>query len=60
MTFNQNVDLVLRLLDCGLLYGADAWTMTTFDELALGVFERKVLRKIYGPFRISNGEYRSR
>jgi len=33
-----------------LLYGAEAWTLTTADEQALGVFERKILRKIYGPF----------
>ena len=33
-----------------LLYGAEAWTLSTADEQALGVFERKVLRKIYGPY----------
>ena len=35
-------------------------TMTTSDEAALGVFERKILRKIYGPLRVGNGEYRRR
>ena len=29
-----------------LLYGAEAWTLTSADEQALGVFERKILRKI--------------
>ncbi|WP_215796742.1 hypothetical protein, partial [Vibrio anguillarum] len=43
-----------------LLYGAEAWTVSTSDETALGVFERKVLRKIYGPLNIGNGEYRRR
>ncbi|XP_054086050.1 putative uncharacterized transposon-derived protein F52C9.6 isoform X2 [Zeugodacus cucurbitae] len=43
-----------------LMYGAEAWTMTTSDETTLGVFERKVLRKIYGPLNIGNGEYRRR
>ena len=33
--------------------------MSQTDETALGVFERKILRKIYGPI-IENGEYRRR
>ena len=33
-----------------LLYGAETWTLTSSDEQTLGVFERKILRKIYGPF----------
>ena len=40
-----------------LLYGAETWTQTSSDEQALGVFERKILRKIYGPFR-DRGEWR--
>lgn len=42
-----------------LLYGAEAWTLTAADENRLGTFERKVLRKIYGPLCV-NGEYRRR
>ena len=33
--------------------------MTSSDEQALGVFERKILRKIYGPF-CDRGEWRIR
>ena len=33
-----------------LLYGAEVWT----DTAALGVFERKVLRKIFGPVRVGD------
>ena len=33
--------------------------MSQADETALGVFERKILSKIYGP-TIDNGEYRRR
>ena len=32
------------------------WKLTSLDEQALGVFERKILRKIYGPF-CDRGEY---
>ena len=42
-----------------LLYGAETWTLTSSDEEALGVFERKILRKIYGPF-CYRGEWRIR
>ena len=42
-----------------LLYGAETWTLSLADEHALGVFERKVLRKIYGP-RCEAGTWRIR
>jgi hypothetical protein len=32
-------------------YGPETWTMSAGDENALHVFERKVLRRIYGPVR---------
>jgi hypothetical protein len=32
-----------------LMYGAEAWVLSMSDEARLGVFERKILRRIYGP-----------
>jgi hypothetical protein len=32
-------------------YGTECWVLTKKDELQLAVFERKVLRKIFGPIR---------
>jgi hypothetical protein len=29
-------------------YGSESWTLTMGEERALAVFERKILRKIYG------------
>ena len=31
------------------MYGAATWVLSKGDELRLGVFERKILRRIYGP-----------
>ena len=32
-----------------VFYGCDSWTFTKTDEGKLSIFERKILRKIYGP-----------
>ena len=42
-----------------LLYGAEAWTLSSTDAAALAVFERKVLRMIFGPARVGD-DYRIR
>jgi hypothetical protein len=40
-------------------YGAETWTLTTVEENALRRFERRVLRKIYGPM-VDKGVWRIR
>ena len=37
-----------------LLYGAEAWILLSTVAAALRVFERKVLRKIFGPVRVGD------
>jgi hypothetical protein len=37
------------LIKPALMYGAETWVLSKADELRLGVFERKILRRIYGP-----------
>jgi hypothetical protein len=31
-----------------VMYGSETWTLTKFDENLLGIFKKKILRKIYG------------
>ena len=47
--------LIRPVVSCG----AEAWTLTKKEELALLIFERKIFRRIYGP-KYENGEWRSR
>lgn len=42
-----------------LMYGAETWTLTEADKTLLNVFERKVLRMIFGPVHIGD-EWRIR
>jgi len=32
-----------------LAYGSETWVLSKSDEVILGVFERKILRAIFGP-----------
>jgi hypothetical protein len=41
------------------MYGAECWTLSRTNEIALDVFERKILRRIYGPIQ-DKGQWRSR
>jgi hypothetical protein len=36
-------------------YGCEAWTFTNRDEQCLRVFERRILRRIFGPVRDEDG-----
>ena len=59
LSWRTKICLYKSLILPVLLYGAETWTLTSSDEQALGVFERKILRKIYGPF-CDRGEWRIR
>ena len=43
-----------------VLYGHEIWTLLMEDQRALGVFERKVLRTIYGGVQMEDGSWRRR
>ena len=41
-----------------VLYGCEAWSLTLREECRLRVFENRILRRIFGPKRDENGEWR--
>ena len=41
-----------------MLYGCETWSLTLREECRLGVFENRILRRISGPKRGENGEWR--
>jgi hypothetical protein len=41
-------------------YGCEAWTLTNRDEECLRIFERRILRKIFGPAQNEDGSWRIR
>ena len=41
-----------------MLYGCGAWSLTLREERRLRVFENRILRRMFGPKRDANGEWR--
>jgi hypothetical protein len=42
-----------------VLYGCEAWYLTLREERRLRVFEKRILRRVFGPKRDANGEWRN-
>lgn len=59
LSWNTKSQLYKTLILPVLLYGAETWTLTRESEDAIGVFERKILRQIFGPVNVG-GEWRRR
>ena len=57
--FPCKIRLYKTLIRPVVAYGAEIWTMTKKEEQALLSFERKMLRRIYGP-KYKDGEWKSR
>jgi hypothetical protein len=47
------------IIKSGLMYGSETWSLLQNAEHKLGTFERKILRRIYGPIN-KNGQWRCR
>jgi hypothetical protein len=45
---NSKMQIYCTLVCPVVTYGSESWTLTMEEERALAIFERKILRKIYG------------
>ena len=57
---NLKLKIYKSLIRPAVTYGCDAWTLTTRNEQHLRIFERKILRKIFGPVQDKDGSWRIR
>jgi hypothetical protein len=48
---NSKLQIYRTLVRPVVTYGSESWTLTVEEERALAVFERNILRKIYGPMK---------
>ena len=48
---NSKLQIYRTLISPVVTYGSETWTLTMEEERALALFERKILRKIYGPVK---------
>jgi Reverse transcriptase (RNA-dependent DNA polymerase) len=60
VTRKAKFELYKTLIRPVAIYGSESWNTTDEDEYRLGVFERRVLRTILGPKKISDGQYQVR
>jgi hypothetical protein len=51
---------MLWLIGPTVTYGCEAWTLTNRDEQYLRIFERRILRKFFGPVQNEDGFWRIR
>lgn len=56
----SKVTLYKVLVKPVVLYASSTWVTTKTDEKKLKVFERKILRKIFGPESNNDGGYKIR
>ena len=48
---NSKLQIYRTLVRPVVTYGSESWTLTMEEERSLALFERKILRKIYGPVK---------
>jgi len=57
LSIKNKIKLDKTLISPVLAYGSEIWVVSKCDEAILGVFERKILRAIFGPTN-NNEEWR--
>lgn len=49
ISLNLKIKIYMTLIRPVVLYGSETWTPRKIEEIKLDTFERKILRRIYGP-----------
>jgi len=57
---SSKLKIYRALIRPAVTYGREVWTLTGRNEQQLRIFERKILRKIFGPVQDGNGICRIR
>jgi len=57
---SSKLNIYTSLIKPIVTYGCKAWTLTNRDEKYLRIFERRILRKIFGPVQNEDGFWRMR
>jgi len=58
LNYNSKIQIYKTIIRPTVTYGSETWVLTTSDENQLKIFERKILRKIYGPTQNPDGTWR--
>jgi hypothetical protein len=55
---NSKIQIYKTIIRPTVTSGSETWVLTASDENQLKIFERKILRKIYGPIQNPDGSWR--
>ena len=58
LNYNGRIQIYKTTIRPAVTYGCETWVLTASDEKELYIFERKILRKIYGPTQNPDGTWR--
>jgi len=58
LNYNSKIQIYKTIIRLTVTYGCETWVLTTSDKNQLCIFERKILRKIYGPTQNPDGTWR--
>ena len=48
LNYNSKIQIYKTIIRPTVTYGCETWVLTASDEKQLHIFERKILRKVYG------------
>ena len=58
LSINLKIKIYKTITLTIVLYGCETWSLALRKECRLRVFENRILRRIFGPQRDENGEWR--